>query len=295
MPFINSVFLSATLEDLESERQAAIETFVDLGIMPVSMEFFSDNGQDKREVIRKLICEADYYALVIGGKYGKYLNDEEKISFTEWEYNIAKQYGKKILAFIPADLKKIPDEKTDQGELKAEKEIRLKKFIEKVKEIPLVATYAYGNLPELKQKIQRSFHQYGYRDKPLSRYCGTWISDIKKISCANVTHASKSDEWLFYGRDNYVYGTIKRLKPKTKKNYRTWSFVGMEFGDQLILSFAEDDRAKMSAGIVIVQKDQGVDEQMSGYYYEFSKIAPDGKPFPVPIILKRKSLDWNTK
>lgn len=293
MPFINSVFLSATMEDLEKERQVAIETFIDLGIMPVSMEFFSDNGQDKQEIIKKLIGEADYYALIIGGKYGEYINPEEKLSFTEWEYDIAKQYKKKILAFIPDNLSKIPVEKTDQDEKKEEKRERLEEFIKKAKDIPLVSSYVYGDLSGLRHNIQKSFHQYGYRDKSMSRYCGTWISDIKEITYGNMTYVAKSDEWLFYGRDNYVYGTIKRLKPK--KNHRNWSFVGMEFGDQLIISFAEDDKTKMSAGIMIVKKDQGVDEQMSGYYYEFSKPDFESKPIPVPIILKRKSLDWNVK
>lgn len=293
MPFINSVFLSATMEDLEKERKAAIEIFTNLGVLPVSMEYFTDNGQDKLEIIKKLIGEADYFALIIGGKYGEYLYPKEKLSFTEWEYNIAKQYNKRILAFVPADLGDIPPKKTDQDEKKEERKKRLEEFIKNVKKIPLVSHYRYGDIIDLKQRIQNSFYKYGYRDKSLSRYCGKWISTIKSVSYEQQHFDAKSDEWIFYGRGNHVYGVIKRIEPID--NPRFWSFVGMEFGDQLIISFAENDQMKMSAGIMIVKKAQGIDGQMNGYYYEFAKVDSEGKPIPIPIVLNRKSLDWYSK
>lgn len=288
MPFINSVFISATLNDLKEERSAAIETFTELGILTFSMEMFSANYHDKQEVIRKLIGEVDFVALIIGGKYGDYLYPDEKLSFTEWEYNVARRYEKKILAFIPADFNDIPAGKTDQD---IEKRERLKEFIKKVEETPLVVKYKHDDIDDLKRAILNSFHMYGYRDKTPSRYCGVWVSSIPKCSSENQFFEAKSDEWTFYGRDSHVYGNIKRLKPK--KNARIWSFVGMEFGDQLLISFAENDQTRMSAGVVIVKKDQGYDEQMSGYYYEFAKMGSDGMPIPVPIMLKRKSLDWH--
>lgn len=289
MPFINSVFLSSTFQDLQKERNAAIEVFTHLGIMPISMELFTADDRNKRYVIERRIGEADYVALIIGGKYGEYLYPEKKLSFIEWEYDIAKSYGKRILAFIPADLDDIPIGKTDQNK---EKRKRLEEFIKKVKEVPLIHQYSYGDISGLKQAILNSFHMYGYRDKPLSRYCGIWVSSIKKVSYEDQFFEAKSDEWTFYGREGHVYGGIKRLKPE--RNSRIWSFVGMEFGDQLLISFTENDQARMSAGIVIVRKDQGVDEQMSGYYYEFSKIGSCGELIPIPIVLNRKNSDWRS-
>lgn len=288
MPFINSVFISATLNDLKEERSAAIETFTELGILTFTMEMFFSNYRHKQEVIEKFIGEADYVALIIGGKYGEYLVPDEKLSFVEWEYNVARRYEKKILAFIPADFNKIPAGKTDQD---IEKKGRLEEFIKKVEKIPLVVKYEYGNIDDLKRAISNSFHMYGFRDKAPSRYCGVWVSIIPEYVCENQQFEAKSDEWTFYGRDSHVYGNIKRLKPK--RNARIWSFVGMEFGDQLLISFAENDQTKMSAGVVIMKKDQGYDEQMSGYYYEFSKMDSKKTPIPIPIMLKRKSLDWH--
>ena len=68
MPFINSVFLSATFGDLREERSAAIETFANLGILTYTMEMFAANDRNKQEYIRRLIGEADCIALIIGGK-----------------------------------------------------------------------------------------------------------------------------------------------------------------------------------------------------------------------------------
>lgn len=289
MPFINSVFLSATFEDLKEERSAAIEIFANLGILTFSMEMFAANDCNKQDYIKRLIGEADCFALIIGGKYGEYLYPQQKLSFTEWEYNIAKDYGKKILAFIPSNPGDISIDKTDQDE---EKKGRLEEFIKKVEETPLIFQYKYGDTEGLKRGILNSFHMYGYRDLVLSRYCGIWISTIPMVHYEGQNFETKSDKWVFYGRGNHVYyGNIQRLKPK--KNSRIWSFVGMEFGDQLMISFAENDRTRNSAGIVIVHKDQGIDEQLSGFYYEFAKTDSKGLPIPIPIILKRKSLDWH--
>lgn len=97
MPFINSVFLSATYRDLIEERKTAIEAFVRVGILPFSMEFFPASYRDKQDFIEKLIFEADFFALIIGGRYGDYLSPKNKISFTEWEYNTAVKYKKRSL------------------------------------------------------------------------------------------------------------------------------------------------------------------------------------------------------
>jgi hypothetical protein len=49
MPFINSIFLCVTLDDLAEERKAAIDTFISIGILPFSMELFPADYRDKQE------------------------------------------------------------------------------------------------------------------------------------------------------------------------------------------------------------------------------------------------------
>ena len=267
MPFINSVFLSATFHDLEMERKAAIEAFARVGILPFSMEFFPADYRNKQDFIEKLIYEADFFALIIGGKYGAYLSEENKISFTEWEYDTAVKFNKKIFAFVPSNLDDIPQAKVDKDEEKREK---LKKFIDKVRTIPLTRQYKYNDVVGLEKEFIISFSPYGYAGKSLSKYFGTWIATVNRVVHGKRTFPKKVDEWTFLGRSDHLYGTIRRLK--SKENDRIWSFVGMAFGDQLMISFSEDNQSKMSAGIMIVSKNYDADDQLSGYYYEFSKV-----------------------
>ena len=284
MPFINSVFLSATLSDLVKERKAALYVFNSTGILPFSMEAFPADYREKEDFIKKLIFEADYFALIIGGKYGEYLYPREKLSFTEWEYDTAVSYNKKILAFVPRNLDLIPANKTDNDK---DKYLRLKKFINKVNKNRITKQYEYNNIPALKEVMFKSFSVFGYTDKSPSDYCGVWISTINEVSDGDDFFPPKSDEWVFYGREQHIYGTIRRLIPDD--DCRIWSFVGMEFNGQLYLAFTENNKAKKSAGIVMLEKEHRVDEQMSGFYYGFSKMDSNNKPIPIPIILRKKT------
>jgi hypothetical protein len=210
MPFINSVFLSATFGDLKKERKAAIDAFVSIGLLPFSMELFPADYRDKQEYIQNLIIEADFFALIIGGKYGDYLPDK-KISFTEWEYDTASHYKKKILAFIPSDLDSIPSAKTDKN---PEKKHQLEEFIKKVQAIPLTCQYDYNKITALKESISKSFTIYSYNDKKQSDYCGVWVSNIDEVvSDDNQKFPNKSDEWTFYGRDKHIYN-YKKIETK---------------------------------------------------------------------------------
>lgn len=256
MPYVNSVFLSGTYKDLVEERKAAIEAFVNLGMLPITMEQFCADYHDKLEYIEKCICEADYFALIIGPTYGDYLDKDRKLSFTEWEYDVAIKNKKRILAFVCTDLAVRPV----SVDFDKEKEQRLKDFTNKVKESPLVSFFRYGDIISLKLEMTKAFKNYGYHGKSPTKYYGVWISEIDKISSAENTYPRKSDKWTFYGKDGHVFGTIEREHPR--KNKRNWSFTGIEFGDQLFVSFAELDVMQASAGIMIVQKVPNMDAWM---------------------------------
>lgn len=277
MPYVNSVFLSGTYKDLVEERKAAIEAFVNLGMLPITMEQFCADYHDKLEYIEKCICEADYFALIIGLTYGEYLDEAKKLSFTEWEYNVAIKHKKKILAFVCTDV----DKRHGSGDFDKEREQCLKNFKIKVQESPMVSFFKYGDTLSLGLEITRAFEGCGYHGEKPTKYYGTWISKIEEIS----SYPQKSDRWTFYGKGGHVFGTIERKRPRANK--RNWNFTGMEFGDQLFVSFTEIDKMQASAGIMIVQKVPNMDAVLQGFYYEFSKLDPDGKPLPVPITLYR--------
>lgn len=85
-----SVFISSTYEDLIEERQEQLGVALENDYIPVGMEQFHAYPVTQWNVITKMIDECDVYLLVIGGRYGL-IDQNEKISFTEKEYNYAKK------------------------------------------------------------------------------------------------------------------------------------------------------------------------------------------------------------
>ncbi|MDD3257426.1 MAG: DUF4062 domain-containing protein, partial [Methanocorpusculum sp.] len=122
------IFISSTYEDLKEERQAAIKSVLRIGHIPTGMELFHASNDDQWKVITKIIDECDYYLLIIGGRYGSL--DDSGISYTEKEYDYAKEIGKPIIAFVHND-----DNYLDETEKNPDK---LKKFKEKVMNNKLV-------------------------------------------------------------------------------------------------------------------------------------------------------------
>ncbi|MDR0843083.1 MAG: DUF4062 domain-containing protein, partial [Acidobacteriota bacterium] len=113
------VFVSSTYEDLKEERQGATEAVLRAKCFPVGMERFPA-GKKMLDYIKKLIEESDIYLLIVGGRYGtpmglgeKELDEcteddlKDKISYTEWEYNIAHEQGLPILAHFHKNPRKL--------------------------------------------------------------------------------------------------------------------------------------------------------------------------------------------
>ena len=120
------IFVSSTYTDLVTAREKIIETILKLYHFPVGMEMFSADDAEQWEVIKDTIDVSDYYIVIIGHRYGSVTSDG--ISFTEKEYDYAKERDVPILAFIrKRDVATKPHERDDDGS-KAEK---LDRFIEK--------------------------------------------------------------------------------------------------------------------------------------------------------------------
>lgn len=96
------IFISSTYEDLKEVRQKVIHTILTMNQFPAGMELFSAADEEQWEIIKETIDSSDYYVLIIGRKYGSVISDGEDagISYTEKEFNYAKDKGIPILAFI---------------------------------------------------------------------------------------------------------------------------------------------------------------------------------------------------
>lgn len=93
-----NIFISSTVKDLPNEREAAKRAVEKLPANPVMSEF-TMNAVDKPSVQACIdeVKKADFYILILGGRYGWEL--ENGISITELEYDTAYKENKPIFVF----------------------------------------------------------------------------------------------------------------------------------------------------------------------------------------------------
>ena len=120
---IYSVFVSSTFDDLREDRGELQKALLKLKCFPIGMELFPSSDDETWDFIKRQIDEADYYVVVIAGRYGSVGPDGT--SYTEMEYDYARSIGKPILAFIHSDPGKIPAERTESD---PERRQRLEQF-----------------------------------------------------------------------------------------------------------------------------------------------------------------------
>lgn len=121
------IFLSSTFSDLEDERKKVMQALLEMDCIPSGMEFFPASDEATFEFIKTIIDESDYYILILGGRYGSVADD--RLSYTEKEYDYAKKIGKPVLSFVRQDIDDIKVSQTDNDPKLA---LRIKKFRDKV-------------------------------------------------------------------------------------------------------------------------------------------------------------------
>lgn len=121
------VFISSTYSDLIEERRKILDILLMADCIPAGMEAFVATDVEQFEVIKKVIDLCDYYVLIIGKRYGS-VNALTGLSYTEMEYEYAKQKQIPVLVFAI-------DESVDLFDDKVEKDIdkieALKRFRQK--------------------------------------------------------------------------------------------------------------------------------------------------------------------
>lgn len=136
-----NIFISSTVKDLPNEREAAKRAVEKLPANPVMSEF-TMNAVDKPSVQACIdeVKKADFYILILGGRYGWEL--ENGISITELEYDTAYKESKPIFVFNTT----------------YEKEEKQAKFAEKAGSQRFWKVV--NNAFELEEEITKSYKQY---------------------------------------------------------------------------------------------------------------------------------------
>ncbi len=98
---IYQVFVSSTYTDLETERLRVIRDMLMSDFYPLGMESFPASSEEQLAFCKRMIDRSDYYVLIIGTRYGSETADG--LSYTELEYEYAKENGVPILVFVSED------------------------------------------------------------------------------------------------------------------------------------------------------------------------------------------------
>ncbi|WP_162613160.1 DUF4062 domain-containing protein [Lachnoclostridium sp. An169] len=146
------VFVSSTYEDLKEERKEITQAILECDCIPVGMEMFPASNTEQWKFIQKVIDKADFYLVVIAGKYGSVMESTGK-SYTEMEFDYAAQKGKPILVFQHKNINKLTRENTETDPQKAD---ALEKFREKARQNRMIRFYTDKN--ELKAAVLSSLH-----------------------------------------------------------------------------------------------------------------------------------------
>lgn len=114
------VFISSTHADLAEARQRLFMATYKCGHIPIGMEGFVASDMSQWDYIRSRIDECDYFAIVVGHRYGSIIPDGSERSFTEAEYDHATSLGIPIIRFM-IDAKALwpgdPDHRADGEEI----------------------------------------------------------------------------------------------------------------------------------------------------------------------------------
>lgn len=106
------IFISSTYQDLIDEREQVIKAVLEMGHIPVGMEMFSAADEEQWKIIARQIDDIDYYAVIIGHRYGSVTS--EGISYTEKEFDYAVAKGVPVLGFVIDDAAPWPKNKYEE-------------------------------------------------------------------------------------------------------------------------------------------------------------------------------------
>ena len=83
------IFVASTLDDLKNERKEIIRIIMEMGHIPVTVDFLDEKAKNAAKLTQKIIEECDYFILLTAYKF-----------CPTTEYSIASQKGIPVLALI---------------------------------------------------------------------------------------------------------------------------------------------------------------------------------------------------
>mgnify|MGYP003549624111 CR=1 FL=1 len=188
---IYKIFVSSTFKDLIEERIKVMTTIVNCGHLPIGMEQFPAAPIEAWEYIKLLIDNADYYLLLLAGKYGT-VHPKTGKSYTQMEYEYAKEKGVPVIFLTYKDVNKLPF-----GQCESDPAIR-QKLEEFRKDASINLRQTWESIDELAYKVKDSI------DKTIEMFPRTgWVrADSIVKEKKEKLDIDLSEVFEFYKDDN---------------------------------------------------------------------------------------------
>ncbi len=220
------VFISSTFADLKEERRKILDVLLMADCIPAGMEAFVASDIEQFEVIKRVIDLCDYYVLIIGKRYGS-IHPVTGKSYTEMEYDYAKEKGIPVLVFVLDESVELPEDKceTDLDKITALEVFRKKAMNNRLasiwKSIDDLTGQVAISIMRAKNEIQRPGWQRAteYDEASLRREIMEKDTLIKKLE-EQVNYCKEQISELTYIPD-LAFEELKITVPYKKKIYTT--------------------------------------------------------------------------
>jgi tetratricopeptide (TPR) repeat protein len=124
MERVYKVFVSATSADLGSHRQIVSQALLTKGVLPVEQSAFPPDWRSVSDLLQQTIAGCDAVICLVGPTYGSepldLAPDQLRRSYTQMEYDVARQLGKRVYLFVASEgcaLDSRPVEDTTRAQL----------------------------------------------------------------------------------------------------------------------------------------------------------------------------------
>lgn len=156
------IFISSTRSDLTAERELLARRLLSGPFVPVAAESFAAGPEPSWKVIERKLASADYYVVIVGGKYGSVdRTDDQRRSFTEREYDYARE-RMPVMAFLSKEFEQLSDDKRESDPEMFE---RVANFRARLQSEQLL--YEWGNAGELIDGVRASLTEaIAYHPRP---------------------------------------------------------------------------------------------------------------------------------
>jgi hypothetical protein len=213
------VFVSSTSNDLQPQRQIVINALLEASYIPVGMELFNAATENSWPVIKRLIDGCDYYVVIVDGRYGYQIPRTGK-SYTQAEYEYARDIGKPRLAFLHKYPGRIDNEYADRTGPAVEK---LNSFRSMLEEELLVRYWESGE--ELARIVVSSLNNEVQEHPQIG-----WVRGDSQAVSESGRFSSRAEFWLYAAEriresrsiDDLTWGTVINTR-RTKEDERAYN------------------------------------------------------------------------